>query len=463
MKILLVQPNTRYCYNGQANALVPVGLLYLAGALRRAGFSEVALVDARVERLNRKELAERMKVFAPDLVGVTGLSPDSAEMFTVARLAKEVVPGCRVVFGGPFATSSPEEALACAQVDFAVRGEGEAALCALASALASGADASAIAGLVSRGPHGPLFGPPPAMIEDTGSIPLPAWDLPVLEKYFTTWTRHTMNPFPVSERSLPLVTSRGCPYSCVYCHGIFGKRARLRAAEDVLDELELLVSKYGAEEIEIIDDIFNLDLDRAKRICDGIVARGLKVSLCFPNGLRADRMDEELVLKLKAAGTHLVFYAVESASPRLQRLIKKNLDLDKAAEMIEFTAAQGITVGGFFMLGFPGETRAELLATAAYARRLPFHFASFFFVTPRQGTELFGMAAGRAASGKGNYFRFSDNYSAVSSWLFTLLVDWADYAFYLRPRQWPRMLGAVRNKLYVLKVLLRFKLLGGWA
>ncbi|MDD2805993.1 MAG: radical SAM protein [Elusimicrobiales bacterium] len=464
MKILLVQPNTRYCFNGQVNALVPVGLLYIAGALRRAGFSDIGLIDARLERLNRKELAERIKTFAPDLVGLTGMSLDSSEISVAARLAKESAPGCKVVVGGPYASSSPELVLLDPNADFAVRGEGERAACRLAAALAAGTDTSGIAGLVGKGPGGPVYGPPPEVEEDASALPRPDWGLLQLEKYFATWTRHAMNPFPKSARVLPLFTSRGCPYNCVYCHNIFGKRARLRDPEDVLDELELLVRRYGAEEIEIIDDIFNIDLDRAKRICDGIVRRGLKIALSFPNGLRADRMDEELVLKLKAAGTHLIYYAVESASPRIQLLIKKNLDLDKTAAMVRFTAAQGITVAGFFMFGFPGETRGEMLLTARFARELPFHFASFFYVSPRPNTELYVMTAGKNTSGgAANYFKFSDNFSAVPTWLFTLLVDWADYSFYLRPLQLWRMIRAVPNKPYVLKVLLRFKLLGGWS
>lgn len=464
MKILLVQPNTRYCFNGQVNALVPVGLLYIAGALKRAGFTEVGLVDARIERLNRKELAARIKAFAPDLVGLTGMSLDYSEISVAARLAKENAPGCKVVVGGPYASSSPEVVLLDPNADFAVRGEGERAACLLAAALAAGTGTSEIAGLVGKGPAGLVYGPAPVVEENLAALPRPDWDLISPEKYYATWTRHAMNPFPKSPRALPLFTSRGCPYNCVYCHNIFGKKARLRDAEDVLDELELLVRKYGAEEIEIIDDIFNIDLDRAKRICDGIVARGLKVALCFPNGLRADRMDEELVLKLKAAGAHLIYYAVESASPRIQRLIKKNLDLDKTAAMVRFTAAQGITVAGFFMLGFPGETREEMLLTARFARRLPFHFASFFFVSPRPNTELYAMTAGKNASGgAANYFKFSDNFSAVPTWLFTLLAAWADYSFYLRPLHWPRMLKGVPNKLYVLKVLLRYKLMGGWS
>ena len=464
MKILLIQPNSRYCYNGQVNALAPLGLLCLAGALRAAGFPDVELVDARAERLSRKALAARIRAFAPDLVGVTGMSPEFTEIMMATKLARENAPACKIVIGGPYASSSPAEVLANLYPDYAVIGEGERALCQLAAALARGADVSGIAGLAYKGPAGPLFGPPPAPLEDLRSLPRPAWDLLRTEHYFPSWTRHTMNPFPKSPRALPLFTSRGCPYGCVYCHNIFGKRARFRGAEDVLDELEFLVRELGAEEIEIVDDIFNLDLDRAKRICDGIVRRGLKISLCFPNGLRADRMDEELVLKLKAAGAHLIYYAVESASPRIQALIRKNLDLEKTAAIVKFTAAQGIKVGGFFMLGFPGETAAEMLATARFAREHPFLYASFFFVSPREGTELYRMTAGTGtARGKANYFFFSDNFSAVPAPLFRLIMYWADHAFNLRPLHLLRMFLAVPDKRYVLKVLLRYKLLGGWA
>lgn len=464
MKILLLQPNTRYCFNGQVNALPPLGLLYLASALRRAGFGEITLLDARAERLNRRRLRERLRAAAPDLVGITGLTPDAAEMHRCAALAKDCAPGCRVVLGGPYATSDPAGAVSHPAVDFAVRGEGERAVCALAGALANASSPAGIAGLVSRGPGGPVFGPPPAPEPDVDSIAPPAWDLLPLGNYYGSWTRHTMNPFPASDRSLPLFSSRGCPYACVYCHDIFGKRARFRSAESVLDEMELLVNKYGAREIEFVDDIFNLDLDRAKRICDGILRRGLKVRLSFPNGLRADRMDEELVLKLEAAGLHLVFYAVETASPRLQRLIKKNLDLDRTAEIVRFTAARGVTVGGFFMLGFPGETAGEMLATAAYARRLPFTFAAFFFVTPRENTELYGLAGAAArTAGKGNYFLQGENYSAVNGLLFGLLMNWADYGFYLRPGQLPRLLRGVKSWPYFLKIMVRFRLLRAWA
>ena len=464
MKILLIQPNTRYCYNGPVVVQVPHGLLYVAASLRRAGFDRVSVLDARMERLNRKELSRRIKEYSPDVVGITGISLDASEVHVVAALARENAPGCKVVIGGPYTSSSPEAIVGDPNVDFAVIGEGERTACELVSALEKGADVSGISGLAYRGPGGAVFGPPRSMIEDVDDIPFPAWDLLDMERYFSLWARHSLNPYSKSERILPLFTSRGCPYSCVYCHNLFGKKARLRSAEEVLREIELLVNKYGVEEIEIVDDIFNIDLPRAKRICDEIVRRGIKISISFPQGLRADRMDEELVLKMKKAGTRLLIYAVESASPRVQKQIRKDLDLEKTVRMIKFTAEQGITVGGFFMLGFPGESKEEMLATARFSRELPFHIVTFFYVTPNPNTELYKMAAGSLKkAGKGDFYKFSVNLSAVPDLEFQRIRDMAFARFYYRPSQLWRIFRAIPNKLHVAKLLFRAFFLGGWA
>ncbi|MDO8803062.1 MAG: radical SAM protein [Elusimicrobiota bacterium] len=464
MKILLIQPNTRYCYNGLVVAHVPHGLLYVAASLRQAGFEQIGVLDARMERLNRKELSRLIKEFSPDVVGITALSVDASEAHVVAALARKNAPGCKVVVGGPYTSSNPEAIVGDPNVDFAVIGEGERTACELVSALERGADVSGIAGLAYRGPGGAVFGPPREMIEEVDDIPLPAWDLLDMERYFGLWSRHSLSPYPGSGRILPLFTSRGCPYGCVYCHNLFGKKARLRSAEEVLREIELLVNKYGVEEIEIVDDIFNIDLPRAKLICDEIVRRGIKIGISFPQGLRADRMDEELVAKLRRAGTRLLFYAVESASPRVQKQIRKDLDLEKAARIIKFTAEQGILVGGFFMLGFPGETREEMQATARFARDLPFHIATFFYVTPYPNTELYTMAAGSLKkAGKGDFFKFAVNLSAVPDREFQRIRETAYARFYYRPWQLWRIFRAVPNRLYVAKLVLRAFFLGGWA
>jgi len=467
MKILLIQPNPRYCAVSFTCSSIPLGPLYIAAALRQAGHTQLQFVDARMLRLNLKKVTERIRNFAPDMVGITGLSSEAKEIHKLAAAARTAAPGCRVVVGGPYATSSPAEALEDPSIDFVVIGEGEKTACALAAALEGGTPLEAVDGLGFKKDGCPVINQRRAAIEEVDDLPFPAWDLAEIEKYFRLWNRHSQNPFIVSERVMPLFTSRGCPYGCVYCHNIFGKKARLRSVPDVVREIKLLVEHYGAGEIEVVDDIFNIDLPRAKAICDEIVRLGLKVKISFPNGLRVDQMDEELILKLKQAGTHLVVYAIESASPRVQRQIMKNIDLEKAARIIKFTAAQGIIVGGFFMFGFPDETREEMLSTIKFARELPFDLANFFYVTPRPGTALYETAVkGNAALEKvhnGDYFRFSVNLSAVPEEEFRLMRDKASEAFYHRPLHFLRVLLLVPNKVYVLKLFIRAFFLRCWA
>jgi radical SAM superfamily enzyme YgiQ (UPF0313 family) len=118
----------------------------------------------------------------------------------------------------------------------------------------------------------------------------------------------------------------------------------------------------------------------------------MKVTLSFPNALRGDRVDEELIDKMAAAGTKFISYAVETASPRLQKLIRKNLDLDKVSQAIEYTAKAGIVTRGFFMIGFPTETEGEVIQTIEYAKASALCGAAFFTVVYFPGTELYRLA-----------------------------------------------------------------------
>ncbi|PIU17959.1 MAG: hypothetical protein COT18_11490 [Elusimicrobia bacterium CG08_land_8_20_14_0_20_59_10] len=459
MKILLIQPNPRGYYAWPVCACIPLGLLYIAAALRRTEGRQIEIMDARCENLGQKAIAARITQFAPDVVGITGLNPEASAVLAVASLAKKAAPACKVIVGGPYAITSPEEALFCPDIDFAVLGEGEETACALIEALETGSlKFAAIDGLAFRENGLVVVNKRRAPIEDIDGIPFPAWDLVNVKKYFGLWVRHSQNPFPASQRIMPVFTSRGCPYGCIFCHNIFGKKTRLRSVESVMREIELLVEKYRIGEIEIIDDIFNIDLPRAEKICDEIIRRGIKIKLSFPNGLRVDTMDEELLLKLKKAGLHLLAYAIESGSPAVQKRMGKHLNLEKAARMARFTNEQGIFFGGFFMLGFPGETREELQATLRFSREVPFHQANFFFVTPRPNTVLYEMAAkqigGVGKVAHASYFRFSVNLSAVSDEELQKTMEEAE-AYYAHPLRFLRAFLKIPDKLYVLRLVLR--------
>ena len=138
----------------------------------------------------------------------------------------------------------------------------------------------------------------------------------------------------------------------------------------------------------MVDDIFNFDLERAKEICRGIVQRGLKIHLQFPNGVRGDRFDEELVAVMKEAGTHFMAIAIETTSKEYQRLIRKNLKVDKAEQTILWARKYNIEVSGFFMIGFPGETVDQIQQTIDFAVNAPLDAIFISVVSPFKGTVL---------------------------------------------------------------------------
>jgi anaerobic magnesium-protoporphyrin IX monomethyl ester cyclase len=225
----------------------------------------------------------------------------------------------------------------------------------------------------------------PAEVPDIEKLPPPAYDMVDLKKYFrldSPWH------FPQSPRVIQFISSRGCPYQCSYCHTIHGKRYRGLSPAKVLDQMEDLVKNHGVEEFMMVDDIFNFDLERAKEICRGIVQRGLKLHLQFPNGVRGDRFDEELVALMKQAGTHFMAIAIETTSKEYQRLIRKNLKVDKAEQTILWARKYNIEVSGFFMIGFPGETVDQIQQTIDFAVNAPLDAIFISVVSPFKGTVL---------------------------------------------------------------------------
>ena len=397
-RIMLVRPGVRFSRQGFGQ---PLGLLYLISILRHdfPGEFEIELVEQALYDLDQAQMRERIQRFDPDLIGFSALTVEAEEMHRLAALAKQLKPSCWTVLGGPHASIFYDQALQDPNLDAAVINEGEITFPELLRALREDRPLEEVPGLAFRKNKSRkvtekerqelIQTSPRAHVAELDSIPFPAWDLIDFRHYGQQLSMNVNCYYP---RWAMIFTSRACPYRCIYCHNLFGKTVRYRSVENVLEEIELLVRQYGVRELQIVDDIFNADLERAKRICDEIVARGIQVKIAFPNALRGDRMDRELIHKLKQAGCYAMTYAVETASPRLQKLIKKNLNLDKVREAIAWTYEEGIIPQGFFMLGFPGETVAEMKQTVDWAVRSRLLRAMFFTVIVYPRTELLELA-----------------------------------------------------------------------
>ncbi len=382
MKIALIQALKVNPINPEI--MPPLGLMYLASVLRQKGH-EVKILDMR---LAKGGLKHNLSDFTPDIVGVGGLSQYGPYIHEVVREAKAGYPQAWIIVGGPHVMSYPEDVALDPDVDIGVLGEGEQSLAEIAATIEAGGDPYSVQGIVFSKDGEISFTGPRPYIENLDEIPFPSWDLIDMEKYFDPRFTHLRR----ERRFMPIFTSRGCPYNCVFCHNQFGKKFRARSPENVLEEISLLGSRFGISDILPMDDIFNFDLERARRILELIIESGLKIHIGFHNGIRGDRFDEDFMKKLARAGTYHIAIAVESASPRIQKMIRKGLNLEAIGRCIRTANEQGIFTRGFFMLGFPGETREEIKQTVDWAVSSELDIASFFMVCPHPETELWNVA-----------------------------------------------------------------------
>jgi anaerobic magnesium-protoporphyrin IX monomethyl ester cyclase len=372
-----------------------LGLMYLSAAVKQ---QLGALVDVRVRtliskpKLSAQESAtvlRHLEEWQPDVVGIRSLSIGKDSLYAAVRTVREWCHDCFVLVGGPHATDQPEDVLRNADVDCVVIGEGEHTFCELMERRLRRTTIEDVDGIALRRNGKIVTTTPRTLIADLDALPLPDYSVIDLDQFNNRYQTFTAK---IYQRHGNLLTTRGCPYRCMYCHNVLGKRFRARSPESVVSEIRYLHDTFGLTDFQIIDDIFNLDLARAKEICDGIVASGMRLTLSFPNGVRGDRMDEELLDKMAAAGTKFMSYAIETGSPRLQKLIHKNLNLAKADAAISYSASLGIVTRGFFMLGFPTESEAEVLQTIEFARQSALCGATFFTVVYFPGTELYRLA-----------------------------------------------------------------------
>jgi len=219
------------------------------------------------------------------------------------------------------------------------------------------------------------------------------------------------------------------------------------------------MSAFGVEALMVVDDIFNFDIERAKEICRDIVARGLRIHLQFPNGVRGDRFDEELVSPMKKAGTHYMAVAIETVSDKYQKLVRKNLKIEQARRTIGWAGKHGIEVCGFFMIGFPGETLEEVRGTLDFAVSALLDSMFVSFVTPFKGTKLrsdmiagaFGEPAADDFAGLSELFPMIHN-AVLPPGMLVRLRRRAYWRFYLRPRPLAALLGRMTNTRNIRKV-----------
>jgi radical SAM superfamily enzyme YgiQ (UPF0313 family) len=389
MRILLVSPKSNLWTSRRH---IHMGLGYLAGALIAAGYKDVTLFDAEVEEEPLSALLTRERY---DLVGISSPTPLIYEAWEAAALAKE--QGAITILGGPHLTLMPEESMQRAEVDLVVRGEAEETLVEIVREIERGPLATgnwaAIKGLTWRDASSQVIhNPARPLRKEIEGIPWPAYHLFKIERY--TNLQPLTDGLDPHARAYTLLTSRGCPYQCIYCSKpITGNTWRARSPQDVVAEWRYLVNDMHATEIGITDDVWNLKLERAKEICRLLIAEGLnQVPWVTIHGMRADRTDAELFQLMKQAGCKRVGFGVESGNQAVLDSIKKQQTLGDVRRAFRQAKAADLQTMGFFIFGLPADTAATMDDTIRFARELDPDLANFMIAAPYPGTELWEIA-----------------------------------------------------------------------
>ncbi len=402
MKVLLIRPT----FTGRLpkkqtrpDLYEPLGLAYLAAAAREAGHEPVVLdcmaegwwvrrEDGDLVRVGMpdEEIAARLHDEAPDLVGITcqftGFDRDTLR---IAALVKATLGDVPVVVGGPDASERSEALIEDPNIDLIVRSEGESVLTALLARLeADKALPEDLPGTTSKAAVNPLAD----LIEDLDGLPLPARDLLPMDVYLED--QRPLMPFAKRWPIGFLISSRGCPYDCVFCSTKrFWRTWRPRAPERVVDEIEYMVETFGVREIAFQDDSFLAQPKRVMALCEDLIQQDIDVTWTVPPGLSIWRVNEELLEAMRASGFYRACFPIESGDPEILRFIRKKVDLDRVLETVELCHRLGIWTYGNFIIGFPEETPESVEKTAQFAVDSGLDMISLYIAQPYAGSDLY--------------------------------------------------------------------------
>ena len=407
-RVFLLFPPVRLYNETMKLVFPPLGISYIASVIR--DIVDVKLMDAVAEGFYNEveldqeflmygssydDILKRIQEFKPDIVGITCLFSSVFPVIReLCRRIKQWNPETITITGGAYPTFMAEQLLAKEQdLDLIALGEAEYTMRDLILAIRKDGDISGIDGLAWKEKGNVRLNPKTRWIENLDEIPFPARDLLPMNLYPEIIVPHS---FSSKEKlNTPMITSRGCPAKCTFCSSsrYWGHRYRWRSAENVLDEIGELISKWGIREIQFEDDNFTANKKRSKEIFRGILERGYKISFNMPNGIAVWTLDDEMIELMKAAGCYEVTLAFESGCQEvLNNIIKKPLNLEKAREITKKIHRAGIHTNAFYIFGFPGETREQIKETFRFARQVKTNMAYFFIANPLPGTELYERA-----------------------------------------------------------------------
>jgi magnesium-protoporphyrin IX monomethyl ester (oxidative) cyclase len=407
MQVLLINPpQTFYPGSDPPAGNLPLGLMYIAAVLDKAGY-KVEILDAFmngssfrklgdtiVVGMPYEEIKEEIRRRKPDIVGIA--NPFTCQVnhaIKIANIVKKVDPTILTVAGGPHVPAVPVQFMEEAEnIDIAVIGEGEYAMLEIVKVYEGTKKISEVKGILYRKNRAIMQNAPRPFIENLDELPFPAYHLVDMEQYLSG---NKIEYRSFKDRSISMVTSRGCPFNCCFCsvHLHMGKKFRAHSVDYVIKHIEYVVNKYKVKTIFFEDDNLTFDLKRFEAICDQIIEKQIKFNWETPNGIRADYLTRELLKKMKKSGCQSVFFGIESGDQYvLDNIIDKRLNLKIVVEVAKMCKEIGISTAAFYIIGFPGERKEQMLRTVELALRLKREYdvgMLLHVATPSLGTRLY--------------------------------------------------------------------------
>lgn len=342
MKIVLINPPREI---PQIADYPPIGLLYIGAVADRQGH-EIKIIDAA--SWSWDELINAVRDESPDMIGITCWTIERGQAFKTAHVCKQAAPEAKIVFGGPHATAFPEHMFIKAPADYVVLGEGEETFGELVEALSLSASVDHIAGLAYMGKEGLIRTAARPLIKDLDAIPLPLHDQ-------IDYSRYNGN-YDTPRKSAAIITSRGCPFQCIYCSSTvyWGNKLRKRSVDNVMTEIEKLYFKHGIRALLLFDDNLTIDRNRCIALSKALIDRDLDLIWAAEGSVG---VDEETLTWMHRAGCYRIDFGVESGSPQILKNINKAFKIEDAKRAFQLCKKIGIRPNAYLILGSPGETR----------------------------------------------------------------------------------------------------------
>ncbi|MBD3186239.1 radical SAM protein [Candidatus Bathyarchaeota archaeon] len=394
MKVLLVNPPSleSSLLADVSVPRLPWSLAYLAGVLEQGGH-DVQILDLYPIH-DPQEVKQRILGCKSSLVGITATTPYIHSAYHLARMFKTSHPETIIVLGGWHPSALPERTLEeCPSIDIIVRGEGEMTLLELCNSIDShGMDTSTLSrilGLTFKSKEGGIESTPARpLIQDLDTLPFPAVHLLPMDEYPEDMS-NLGAVFSKDDKFSLLITSRGCPFNCLFCADglMYRQTTRYRSIENVIEEIKFMKKHYGINFFGIIDPDFLQKPERVYLFCRTLIKEHIKIK--WGCQARVDTIPPGLLRLMKATGCYRIYYGVESGSPRILKKINKRIKLSQAHKVIQMTKEAGILVIINMMLGLPGEREEDIVASWKLIKDLSPDNVYLNLTKPLPGSELF--------------------------------------------------------------------------